>query len=109
MARRSLHLGASRDMHHGTALEADAWVRKTLGGYVRWAVTHNALLIVTFDEDDSRSGNRIPTILVGQMVKPGVYDQSITHFDVFRTLEALYGLPFWAEAKTATTINAIWK
>jgi hypothetical protein len=28
---------------------------------------------------------------------------------VFRTLEALYGLPFVNEATRATTIDAIWK
>ncbi len=97
------------DMHDGTVLMADTWIKANLGKYVDWAMTHNALLIVTYDEDDSNSGNHIPTLLVGQMVKPGVYDQRITHYGMFRTLEALYGLPFVDEAKGATTIDTIWK
>jgi acid phosphatase len=34
----------------------DRWLRDHLGGYARWARTHNSLLIVTFDECDDPSG-----------------------------------------------------
>jgi acid phosphatase len=39
--------------------------------------------------------NRIPTIFAGAHVKPGAYDEApgITHVNLLRTLEAMYGLP----------------
>ncbi len=37
--------------------------------------------------------NRIVTIFAGAHVKSGVVDASITHVNILRTLEAMYGLP----------------
>jgi acid phosphatase len=58
-----------------------------LGPYVRWAETHDSLLILTFDEDNGRHRNQIPTLLIGAMVRPGKTNQRITHSSVLRTLE----------------------
>ncbi|HVJ55894.1 MAG TPA: alkaline phosphatase family protein [Aliidongia sp.] len=33
--------------------DSDLWLQKNLGAYAAWAATHNSLLIVTWDEDDS--------------------------------------------------------
>jgi hypothetical protein len=33
--------------------DSDAWLQKNLAAYAAWAPTHNSLLIVTWDEDDS--------------------------------------------------------
>ncbi|MDE2372266.1 MAG: hypothetical protein KGN16_25075 [Burkholderiales bacterium] len=98
----------ANDMHDGTTAQGDAWLQSHIDGYVRWAATNNALLILTWDEDDSRHGNRIATILVGPMVKPGVYDQRIDHYSLLRTLEAIYGLPHLGAAAQASTIGGAW-
>jgi len=95
------------DMHNGTIQQADSWLQTNLSGYVEWAQTNNSLLIVTWDEDDDRSGNRIPTIFVGPMVKPGQYSNPITHLNVLRTLDALYGLA-WPTG-SVTPITNIWQ
>jgi acid phosphatase len=93
----------------------DAWLKKHLDGYYRWAKTHNSLLIVTFDESDNKSNylgltnplvkpdcqlkrdlqNRIATIFAGAHIKAGDYPEGkgITHVNILRTLEAMYGLP----------------
>jgi hypothetical protein len=63
---------------------------------------------VTWDEDDATPVNQIPTLFVGQMVQPGSYGQKITHFDVLRTLEDLYGLSYAGASATATPITNIW-
>lgn len=97
------------DMHDGSVADADAWLRANLGPYVQWSMTHNALLIVTWDEDDSDHGNQITTIFHGPMVKPGTYDMRITHYNVLRTIEALFNLPFAAEAAKVTTISIVWR
>jgi acid phosphatase len=100
----------------------DAWLKQNLDGYYQWAKTHNSLLIVTFDENDDQVGyagltnpfvsvnpaypanynqfrfdlqNRIVTIFAGAHIKPGTYTEGrgITHVNILRTIEAMYGLP----------------
>jgi hypothetical protein len=78
------------DMHSGSIVAADRWLKSNLSDYVGWAQTHNSLLIVTWDE--GRSGNHIPTFMDGQVVRRGTYHQHITHFNMFTTLEDMYGL-----------------
>jgi hypothetical protein len=96
------------DMHSGSIETADAWLRIHVDPYVEWAKTHDSLLILTFDEDDGASDNRIPTIFVGPMVRPGQYDRRIDHYSVLRTIEAMYGLKAIGHARDARTIDEIW-
>jgi hypothetical protein len=87
----------------------DKWLKQNLDSYVRWAKAHNSLLIVTFDEDDSRTAaNQIPTFFYGAHVKAGKYSEHITHYNVLHTLEAMYGLPV-ADNTGADAIMDIWK
>jgi hypothetical protein len=82
------------DMHDGSVNTGDVWLRNNIDVYVQWAKTHNSLLILTFDEDDSSStANLIPTILVGTGVLPGSYGELINHYNILATVESLYGLP----------------
>jgi acid phosphatase len=111
------------DMHDGkpehSIPRGDAWLKDKLDAYYRWAKTNNSLLIVTFDESDNKTvdgfmylgltnplvdptdqfkkdlQNRIPTIFAGARIKKGDYpeDKGITHVNILRTLEAMYGLP----------------
>jgi acid phosphatase len=81
-----------------------------MNGYYQWAKLHNSLFIVTFDENNDRiryTGptdpaskrpeikNRIPTIIAGAHVKHGNYPEGVgvTHVNLLRTIEAMYGLP----------------
>lgn len=99
----------------------DRWLRENLNSYYQWAKENNSLLILTFDENDSQGSylgltnpfvdpesdfcsgnrgycvdlqNRIVTIFAGAHIKPGDYPEGkgITHVNVLRTLEAMYGL-----------------
>src|SRR5258708_6951662 len=96
-------------MHDGTIAQGDTWLQQHINSYVQFAQTHNSLLIVTWDEDDSASGNQIATIFVGPMVKQGQFTETINHFNVLRTLEDLYGLTRVGSAATANTISEVWK
>jgi len=98
----------NNDMHDGTIQQADTWLQTHLDAYVQWAKTNNSLLIVTWDEDDSSSSNRIPTLFVGPMVNSGQYSETINHYNVLRTLEDLYGLPYAGNSATATPITDVW-
>jgi acid phosphatase len=107
------------DMHNGEPEKSvpagDLWLKKNLDSYYQWAKTHQSLLIVTFDESDDKTGyvgltnplvhptdqfkrdlqNRIPTIFAGAHIKAGNYSEGrgITHVNILRTLEAMFGLP----------------
>jgi hypothetical protein len=98
----------AHDMHDGTIRQADDWLRVNLGGYVQWARTNNSLLIVTFDEDNGLESNRIPTIFSGPMVRPGRYGEAANHYNLLRTLEDMYGLPYAGKSATAATIADTW-
>ncbi|HEX6497650.1 MAG TPA: alkaline phosphatase family protein [Micromonosporaceae bacterium] len=96
------------DMHDGSVSQGDTWLKNNIDGYAQWAKTHNSLLIVTWDEDDSLSSNHIPTIFVGQQVKPGTYTERINHYNVLRTIEDAYGLPYAGNSSSATPITDVW-
>jgi acid phosphatase len=95
------------DMHDGTIAQGDAWLRTNLNGYVEWVKTHNSELVITWDEDDSSSGNQIPTLIIGAHVRPGSYDEPITHYSVLRTLEDFYQLPAAGQSASAAPISDI--
>ena len=101
----------------------DTWLEENIGPYYEWAKTNNSLLILTFDENDDKRRyhgltnplvdpgtcntpgrdpeycvdlqNRIVTIFAGAHIKPGDYTEGsgITHVNILRTIEAMYGLP----------------
>ena len=97
------------DMHSGSIAAGDTWLQHNLDPYVKWAPAHNSLLIVTWDEDDGSQANHILTLLVGAHITPGTYAETINHYDILRTVEALEGLPFTNNAASATTIADIWR
>lgn len=96
------------DMHDGTIAQGDTWLEANLDSYVQWAMTHNSLFIFTFDEDDGSSSNRIATFFVGPMVVPGQYSQNINHFNMLRTLEDMYDLPYAGVSGNYSPITGVW-
>jgi hypothetical protein len=97
------------DMHDGTVAAADTWLQAHLDPYVQWAQAHNSLFILTWDEDDFTVANHIPTIFVGPMVRTGRYGEHITHFNVLRTLEDMYDLPYAGQSGAAQPITDVWQ
>lgn len=96
------------DMHDCSVATGDAWVKKNLGGYASWAKTHNSLLVVTFDEDNHTTVNKIATIFVGQKVRPGTYSTSMNHYTLLRTLQTAYGLGTLGHSKDKAPLTNIW-
>lgn len=99
----------ANDMHDGTVSAGDSWLHDNLDGYIQWAKTHNSLLILTWDEDDGSTDNHIPTIFVGAHVHPGQFAETINHYNVLRTIEALTGISYTGQAANVTTIADIWQ
>ncbi|WP_173668487.1 alkaline phosphatase family protein [Rummeliibacillus stabekisii] len=98
-----------RDMHDGTIEQGDAWLKSKIDKYVQWANKNNSLLIVTWDEDDFKKDNLIPTIFVGPMVKRGKYNDYVNHYNILRTIEDMYGLSKLGETKLRSPVRGIWK
>ncbi len=103
----------NNDMHNGSdparITAGDDWISNNLGGYIQWAKTNNSLFILTFDEDDRKSGNHILTVFTGQRVQAGRYSSRIDHYSVLNTIENMYGLPYLGDSATHTIISDCWK
>ena len=97
------------DMHDGSIAQGDAWLAQSIEPYAQWAVTHNSLLIVTWDEDDGTADNRVATLFIGPMVKRGSSAQRINHYNVLRTIEEMLGLPYLGNSMDAKPISGVWR
>ena len=98
------------DMHNCAVATGDAWAAQQLGGYARWAQTHNSLLVVTFDEDDAEGGsNQISTILSGAHLVAGKNGQSVDHYGLLRTIESIYGLAPLGKAARSQPLTGIFR
>jgi hypothetical protein len=98
----------AHDMHSGTVGQADVWLKSALFGYVQWMTGHHSLLIVTADEDDYSSDNRIATVFAGVGVRPGRYAERTDHYGLLRTVEEMYALPRLGNSGAAAAVTAIW-
>ena len=106
------------DMHDGTIQQGDDWLKQNIiDTYLPWAITHNSLLVVTWDEDGTNTPtNEIPTIFAGANVRTGNYTETnlnlnnpyladptdpgietptgtaMNHWNVLAAIEDIYGL-----------------
>jgi hypothetical protein len=93
------------DMHDGSIAEGDRWLKANLSAYANWAVIHNSLLVVTFDEDEGTRDNQVATIIVGAGVDVGRNKQPGNHYALLHTIEALYGLPLLGASASARVLS----
>ena len=100
------------NMHNGKdpgrVRRADEWLNTHLRPYAEWAETHNSLLIITWDEDDGKSENHIPVIVVGPMVQRGRFDERTDHYGLTRTITDMYGAQPIGLSRQAPPITGIW-
>ncbi|WP_182886731.1 alkaline phosphatase family protein [Microbispora sp. H10885] len=97
------------DMHDCSVSTGDTWLKNKLGAYATWAKTHNSLLVVTFDEDNRLSGNRIATVLYGQPVRAGSSSgTTYNHYNLLRTIEDMYGTAHAGNAASASAVSGVW-
>lgn len=93
------------DMHSGSIGVADKWLQDNLGDFVKWAPTHNSLLIVTWDE--GRSDNHIPTFFYGAKLHRAKTAAPMDHYRLLRTIEALFRLPPLGGAANSAPIRSV--
>ena len=68
------------DMHDCSVATGDAWLKANLDAYAVWAMTHNSLLVVTFDENAGGTVNQIPTLMVGQASARAAIAEPMNHY-----------------------------
>ncbi|WP_426997784.1 alkaline phosphatase family protein [Pseudarthrobacter sp. N5] len=93
-------------MHDCSIATGDTWLKTNLDGYAQWAKSHNSLLIVTWDEDDTTDNNHIATVLNGANVVTGAYAQATNHYGLLGLIEDANKLGRVANSTTAAAITA---
>lgn len=99
------------DMHDCSTRTGDNWLKANLPSIIAYDRTTKGLLIVTWDEadPDNDGTNHIATLLIGPMVVPGKYGQSINHFNVLRTMQTIAGVKCLAQSCSTPAIKGIWR
>ena len=100
------------DMHDGTVAAGAAWLQANIDGYARWAVDHNSLLVVTFDECDlaePADSTPIATIIAGAGVKVGTCEAQVNLCSILLLIETIYSLPLLDQEAVANRIAGIWE
>jgi hypothetical protein len=89
--------------------EADTWLHDNLDAYAQWARTHNSLLIVTTEGGDRAHSFEAggTTVVTGdpRLFVGGVNDNYVTHYNVLRTIEDMYGVAPIGDSATAVRLN----
>lgn len=101
------------DLHNNpndttTYLDCDNWLQTNIDPYVQWCKNNNSMVIFTFDEDNYNYSNHILTFFIGSMVEPGIYNDSINHYTLLRTLEEMYNLPYCGKSIQYEPIKNCW-
>ena len=87
---------------------ADDWLAANVPAMLA-AVGPKGAVLVTFDEDDDGTSNRVLTVVVGAPVKPGyVSAHKVSHYTLLRTLCESLGLPAFGAARDEAPIVDIW-
>jgi Zinc dependent phospholipase C/Phosphoesterase family len=92
--------------------KASSWLNKFLKDWFPLdEKMRGTLVIVTFDESQwFEKSERIYTVFLGDMVKPGEITKTYTHYSVLRTIEDNFGLlPLNSGDSSAEPITEVWK
>ena len=100
------------DAHDQPLAAADRWLEDTFGPLMTPDVRGSTLLIVTFDEDESHSkrSNHIYTAIWGAGVRAGSVSHDVyDHYDLLKTIEAIFALEPLPAGQRARPIAGIWR
>lgn len=95
------------DAHDGSLGSADAWFKgwmtKIFAG-PDWKSGH-LVVILTADEDDRLSGNKVMTVVMSPRLHGKVVTTKLTHYSITRLYEVVAKVPFLGKASTAPSIS----
>jgi hypothetical protein len=100
----------NNDMHDGSILQGDTWLKNHLAGLIEWCKNHNSVFVIYFDEDNGTAENRIPVIALGQNIKNNYKsDVNYNHYNWTRTILQEYGGDQIANSAKSRFISDCWK
>jgi hypothetical protein len=109
----ALYVPDNRDNGHDTGVEfADRWLRSRFEPLLADPrFTTGTLLVLTFDESRFLGGNRIATLLVGEMIRAGtVSNDYYSHYSLLRTVEEIFGTGTLGRKDAASSpIAGVWQ
>jgi len=105
------------DAHNKPLRDADAWLERNFAGLIADPeFRRDVLLIVTFDESDRKwwhfwgDRDRVFAVLWGEDVIPGEVRSRYDHYDLLRTIEAIFDVaPMATGDAKARPIGGIWR
>jgi phosphatidylinositol-3-phosphatase len=94
------------DGHDCSAATTDQWLRSWLPIIKNGPdFTSNRLVIViTWDEDDERSGNRVPMVVIHPSLKDKQVTQRFDHYGLSASIARIAGIPPLRDAKKGTDV-----
>jgi acid phosphatase len=84
------------DMHNCPVSTGDTWLANNVPAILKSPAftKQNSLLVITGDEGETSSDNKIMTIFVGSAAKKSFVSHSkYTHYSLLKTIEDIWGLP----------------
>jgi acid phosphatase len=94
------------DAHDGTLAQADGWLKGWLPSILAGPdfTAGKLVVVVTADEDDSSSGNRVLTVVIAPGVSHRVVGTPLTHYSLTRLYDEVIGAAPLREAATAASL-----
>jgi hypothetical protein len=95
------------DMHSCPVSVGDGWLHRYVPQILQSPQYQSGSLVlfITFDENDSQSTNRVPTIVIAPSVPRGQrVGTAFTHYSLLRTTETLLKVPFLGGAQSASSM-----
>lgn len=96
------------DAHDSDLATSDAWIKtqvEQIQAGPDWQSGHLAI-VITADEDDRSSGNRVLTVVASRDQDQRVVTTPLTHYSLTRLYESVLGVRFLRRAATAPSMSA---
>jgi phospholipase C len=97
----------NHDAHDASLATSDAWIGKqidTIKAGPDWQSGRLAI-IVTADEDDRNSGNRVLTVVASKYQRHGVVSRHLTHYSLTRFIDDVLHAPYLRNAASAPSMT----
>jgi acid phosphatase len=96
------------DAHDGSLAAADAWLHTQLTPVLasKDFTSGNLAVVVTADEDDRQSDNRVLTSVLTPSLDHHVVGSALTHYSLTRFIDQVLGVPALGEAANAPDMRA---
>jgi hypothetical protein len=96
----------TNDMHDGSIGDGDRFLKSYVPALMATPQyrSGSTVIFITWDENEGANGNQVPCIVISPFTHRVRDRTRYTHYSLLRTTEALLGLPFLGNARSATSM-----